>query len=276
MTRLVRPARSRSSVQRLVGGGRLEPEPAVGIVLDHDRIVALGEIEQRMAPRQRERAAAGILEGRDRVDQLRRLACARDEIGDRFDHETVRVDRAAQHAPVIAGRDRDAVRIGRAFGQHEIAWAHEQFHREVEPLRAAGGDDQFVLVERDTVCMQVFEQRRAQHRLALGRPVAERGIALLAISLGRKTREQFGRDRLGRRRAERERHHRMRLLREQRDRAVDRRTGDAGDARCELPFIEPVDGADRDGCGRAGRLADRLAVHRIACRNRSFPGTPKH
>ena len=75
----------------------LEAQRRVGVVLDHEHVVADGELEHGRPPLERERRAARVLERRDHVDQLGRPAlalAALERVGEPGGVDAVAVDRA--------------------------------------------------------------------------------------------------------------------------------------------------------------------------------------
>ena len=117
-------------------------QEAVRIVLDDHEVVLLGELEDALAPLERHRGAARVLEVRDHVEEGRGRAL---ELGgQRVGVDAVAVDRDADDVGARAPEDQDAAVVGRRLDEHaprggarEQHVGHEREHLE----RAVGADD---------------------------------------------------------------------------------------------------------------------------------------
>ena len=93
-------------------------QQAVGIVLDDDDVVLLGQLEHAPAPLERHRRAARVLEVRDHVEERGRLAL---ELGgERVRVDAVTVDRHADDLGARALQDQDAAVVGRRLDEHAL------------------------------------------------------------------------------------------------------------------------------------------------------------
>ena len=168
----------RAQVAQRRQGFAFEAEHSVRVVLDDDRAMAVSELEQAFATRQRHRHSGRVLEGRDGVDDLRGASGAPGVIDEGVDLHAFLVDGDLEDLRLIAhGRGR-TVRVGRRLTGDEVTGGDEEFEPEVEPLHAAGGDEQAVpvalLFGRDLIGRsEVLVEGVDEDGLALRLPVRE-------------------------------------------------------------------------------------------------------
>jgi hypothetical protein len=208
----------------------LEAQQAVGVVLEHDGTPVRGELDQVLTTLQRKRRPGRVLERRDRVDELRRLALRVRRVGERLDVHAVLVAGDLHH-PALVARDRGrAVGVRGRLDGDEIARLDEELADEIEALHGAGGDQELVRVHRGPLRGEEVHQRAAERRVALGRPIVERGRSL-GGQIAEERGERRARDRLRGGASHRHPHDVVRLALEQAGAGVDHRSGDPVDAR---------------------------------------------
>ena len=164
------------------------PRPAqqpVGVVLDDDDLVLLGQLEHAPAPLERHRRAARVLEVRDHVEEGDRLAL---ELGrERVGVDAVAVDRHADHLGARPLQDQDAAIVGRRLDEDARRRGAGQKHvgHERERLeRAVGAHD--ALARHAVACADPAAQalvpaggvRERDHRLLFHRR-RERGAHVI-------------------------------------------------------------------------------------------------
>ena len=175
----------------------------VGIVLEHEQLVLLCELDDPPAALQAQRAAARVLEGRDEVEERGRRAAAK-RLLERVGVEPLVV--AGEQLDVRAELAEDLQRpvVGRELGEHALAGS-EVLGEEHEPLQRAVGQEHTLRVDAVPVGDPL-----AQRRVARRRSVREDRPAVALDGDARAVRQLLDRQALGSRDTAREgdrRHH---------------------------------------------------------------------
>ena len=187
-----------SSSKSVGGASPFEAHETVRIVLEHDQVVCARDLDDAPAALLRERAAARVLEGRDRVEE-RRLVTG----GERLPRAPPargppRPSRAARSRH-RAGEDLQRAVVRRRLDEHARAGPHELLDEEVEALERPARDDDARRLDpvplRDPL---------AQRRIAAARPVGEHGGPVARDRGARAVGELVDREALGRGHAARE------------------------------------------------------------------------
>ena len=166
---------------RVVGAQRpqrlpVEPQQAVGIVLDHEQAGPLADLQHPGPALHAEGHPAGVVEGRDRVEELHPLALA-GQPGERL-RQRLRDEPAVIHRDVddvrLVGRE-GAQRpdIGRPLGQHDVAGVDEDPGDQVQRLLRADRDDHLVRVGADPLQCHHVTDALAQAGISLRRHVLQ-------------------------------------------------------------------------------------------------------
>ena len=198
----------------------------VGIVLDHDRAVARGEREQRLAAFEGKRLACGILEVRHDEEHARADAELADAARGFGNVEALAIDRYLEHACAVVAERRERVRECRRLRHHDIAGSEIDAAREIDGLERSGAHEHPACVRRDTAVPRGRCDDVAEVGLAFGDAVSERRRAFAAEHRGREIVRANKIERLARRRPDRERHRVARLPRDDPDGLVDERAVD--------------------------------------------------
>ncbi len=148
----------------------LEAEHPVGVVLEHGRAPVGREVEEAPPILERERAAARVLEGRDRVDDV---ALAERAV-DRVDVEAVVRELHLLHLGAELAEDRERAVVARRLHEEARARLHEVARREGEALERPIRDDHAPRVDSMLLGDPLLERRVAAGRAVLkgSRPVA--------------------------------------------------------------------------------------------------------
>ena len=154
-----------------------------------------GELDERLAARERERRAGGILKVRDDEEDARPDPGAADEALGLGDVETVIVRGHLEHAGAVVAQRRDRVREVRRLDDGDVAWPHEDARGKVDRLERSGGDDHVAVAAGDAALAHQAGDDRAELRVPLGDAVAERGGA---VPLDHRAREVIHPDQLER------------------------------------------------------------------------------
>src|SRR5204862_4562969 len=97
--------------------GALEADEAVGIVLEHEQVALARELDEAMSPLGRERTAARVLKGRDRVEERRLRACV-ERLSERVEIEAVVVHRDGDHVGAASGEQLQRSVVRRLLDEH--------------------------------------------------------------------------------------------------------------------------------------------------------------
>jgi hypothetical protein len=145
---------------------------AVRVVLDDPQARAGGHGGDRLAARRGHRAAGGVLEGGDEVEELGTLAA--DRLLQRRRIHPVGVPRHGDHACVREAEDLKCRQIAGVFDEDRVAGFEQGRGQQGQGLLGAGGDDQVVGGGGQAPGGDARGQGGPQHRLALGRGVLQR------------------------------------------------------------------------------------------------------
>ena len=174
------------------GGGPVEVEPRVRVVLDDEHAPPSGDLDDLGAPRGGHGRAARVVVRRDEVDELRHRALggeAVERVGERVGAHPVLVLRDGGDARAARAEGADGAGVGGRARQRRVAGAEEGRGDVVDGVRAAGA-------ERD---VGGAKREPARLGLAVGDPGAERLEALRA-AVGERARRvvaQRARDGVG-------------------------------------------------------------------------------
>ena len=149
----------------------LEAQQAVRVVLEHDRAPLGGELDQALAALA---ARASSPTGSGTSGSCRSASaapCAAASCASASTSMPSSSPGDLDHLALVAGDRRRPVRVRRRLDGDEVARPDEQLADEVEPLHAAGGDQQ--LFGRDGRPLR-GEERRSAPRAARGRPRSPR------------------------------------------------------------------------------------------------------
>ena len=126
----------------------VEAQPAVRVVLDHRDVVLARQLEQPAAALRRHRDAAGVLEVRDRVDELGAARTDALELGlEQVHAHAVVVHRHAADLGLVRRERLQRADVGGALGDDDVAGVQERLGEQVERLLGAGGDEQVARLE---------------------------------------------------------------------------------------------------------------------------------
>ena len=157
----------------------LEAQVAVGVVLDRGDLILVDDLHELLAALKRHRAAGGILEVGDDVDELDVFGRGKHAVQLFHDH-AVLVGGHLDKVGLILLEGVDRAEIGGAFQHDDVAGVEKQLADEVETLLAAGRQDQMIGVGDDVVLRgQTVGDLIAQMLGAFGHAVLQRGGAAL-------------------------------------------------------------------------------------------------
>jgi hypothetical protein len=155
----------------------VEPQVAVGVVLDQRQVQCGGLLHQRGAARFAHGAACGVLEVGQHVQEARLVGAAA-HLGGQLVHD---------HAFIVAGHSghlrlhgREGLQraqVGGCFHQHAAAGVDQHLGHQVQALLRAGGDQHLGRVH---VPGQLFGNGLAQRAVALAGGVLQCGGAVVA------------------------------------------------------------------------------------------------
>ena len=180
---------------------------AVGVVLQNQHAVFLGELIHSLALFKAHRHAGGILEIRDGVDEFgvgRRL-----QLFFKLGHaHAVGLNGHADELGVVAAEGVQRTDKGRRFNQHYLALVYKRLGAQIHDLLCAGGDQNIVVVAAGVVlALHVVEHVLPQRRVALGHAVLQNGNGILFEHLRGNLLNRLCRERVGRGIACRKRHY---------------------------------------------------------------------
>jgi hypothetical protein len=121
----------------------LVAQEAVRVVLEHQQLALVRDLDEALAPRQRQRHAGRVLEVRDRVDELRAPALAVEPLEhllERVDAHAVAVHLDLHDVGLVGGERRYRAGVCRRLGDDHVAWVDQRLADEVDHLLAAGRD----------------------------------------------------------------------------------------------------------------------------------------
>ena len=159
-----------------------EAEEAVGIVLEHRRAVRARHLEQAPAARLGERAAARVLERRDRVDEARARRPA-ERLVERVHVHALVCERNGLHLGAEAAQDLERAVVARGLHEHLDARLDVVARDEVEGLERAVRDHHALDGDVVPVGDPLAERRVAEGRAVVhggGAVARERGLGALA------------------------------------------------------------------------------------------------
>ena len=176
---------------------RVERHLAVGDVLDDQHAVAAAQLDQRLAPLERQRPPRRVLVLRDHVEELRARARLEPFL-ERLDDEPAGVHLDADHIGLGLRERHQRAEVGRRLDGDAVARVEQRLAEQRDALHAAAGDRQ--LLRRGPPALEVLlavEQVLAHARDALARRVLERDGRLVAQQPRDDLVEVAGRERLG-------------------------------------------------------------------------------
>jgi hypothetical protein len=161
------------------GGAVVEPQVAVGVVLDHRHTGLKRGCSHGGAARLGHGAAGGVLEVRQQVDEAR--ACrALARLGAQVVGEHAAV--VAVHADHVRLHRRERLQraeVGGRFHQDAAAGVDQDLGHQVQALLGAGGDQHLVGVHVHALLLQVMRHPVAQGAIAFAGGVLQGGAAVL-------------------------------------------------------------------------------------------------
>ena len=155
----------------------LVAQEAVGVVLEDEQLALGGDLHEAPAARERHRHAAGVLERRDGVDELRAPALGLQAVERRLelvDEHPVAVHRDLHDVGLVGGERRDRAGVGRRLGDDDVAGIDERLADEVDDLLAAGRDEDVGGVDLRALRGHHLDDRLAHAPEPLGGRVLQR------------------------------------------------------------------------------------------------------
>jgi hypothetical protein len=176
----------------------LVAQQAVRVVLEDHELLLVGDPDERLAPVQRHRDAAGVLEVRDRVDELGAPALVA-QLGQRrlehVDPHAVVVHLDLHDVGLVGVEARHGAGIRGRLGDHDVAGIEERAADEVDHLLAAGRDHDVVGLDLGALGRHHLHDALADVVEPVGRPVLERRRARVHGHPRHQHREVLGRER---------------------------------------------------------------------------------
>ena len=166
----------------------VEPQQAVGVVLDHQQAGPLADLQHPGPALQAEGHPAGVVEGRDRVEELHPLVIGGqpcDRLRQRLRDEPSVIHRDMDDVRLVGREGAQRADIGRPLGQHDIAGVHEDPGDQVQCLLRADGDDHLVRVAADSLQRHHVTDALAQAGISLCRHVLQGHGATIGHELAR-------------------------------------------------------------------------------------------
>ena len=160
----------------------LEAQLPVGVVLEDERVVLVGELDQLVPPAQGLGRARGVLEVHDRVDELAAPSLAAQRLEPRADgggHDALGVDGHVEDLRAMALDRDERSRERRGLGDDGVAGIDEGAEGERERVAGAVGDDDVLGLDLEPLePLVLLADQLAQPPVALRLPVGHRGRAL--------------------------------------------------------------------------------------------------
>ena len=166
----------------------LEAKPAVRVVLQHDHVVLVADLQQGPPLLGRQRGAGRVLEVGDRVEQPRHPA-GRARAPQRLHVHAVVLHRQRQDVHAVQAQLQQRAVVGRRLDGHQVAGLEQRLEQEHEPLERSVRDQH--LVGRRTV---LGGQDLAQRRVAVAGAVGEHADAVLLEGEPRALGDQVARE----------------------------------------------------------------------------------
>ena len=144
---------------------------AVDVVFHHRHTVALSQFEQARATLGAQAHAAGVLKGRDGIDEARLMFLQ--QCLQRINLHAVFVHRHTDRAQPLRVQHIQQAQVGWLLNQHGVAGARQRPPDQRHRLRCARGDHNLIGRGIQPALAQEVGQRGAQQRVALRRGVAQ-------------------------------------------------------------------------------------------------------
>ena len=168
----------------------------IDLVGGDDEAVLSAELGEPLAAFEGERLAGRIVEGRDRVHELRTML--REQLFELPEVHAASVERHADDLEPMVAEDRQRIRIGRVFDEYRVARLGEAAADEVERLGNACAEQQRVRRRFATGIAKESGERRPESHIALPRTVVQlERLRALEVSIAgaaqQSERQQVGR-----------------------------------------------------------------------------------
>ena len=171
----------------------VEVEPRVGVVLDDQQVVLLGDAQQLLAALERHRAPARVVVGGDQVQQLRRRPLrAGERLGERIGAQAVGVLRDVDQPRAARAEGADRAGVGRRADDGDVAGSEERGGDVVDGVRAAGAERDVLRPDGEALGAVPLGDPGAQRRVALRPAVGERARGIVAQRAGGSLRDLRG------------------------------------------------------------------------------------
>src|SRR5690606_16618808 len=164
-----------------------EAEQPVRVVLHDGHAVRGADLEDLGAALDGQRDAGGVVEVRDRVQELRCDPLGRERpqrLAQQVGHEAVLIHRDVDDAGLVGGEAAERADVGRPLGQHDVAGVAIDARDEVERHLRAHGDDDVVGVGADALERHHLADLLAQRGHALGGAVLQGDLPLAGDEVG--------------------------------------------------------------------------------------------